>query len=152
MCSSDLGVDVDPQGLITRRRLEGPPPSAAADTPKAREIEAGRGGDAPGPGFSRDFASLEEFLSFSLEGVARSEAPLSLASDDLSAREADLVAREAAVRANEEMQLAKDMVLMGREVKVSEQEKALARLADLEENDHIQASTIRELQIGRAHV
>ena len=38
------------------------------------------------------------------------------------------------------------MVLMGREVKVSEQEKALARLADVEENDRIQASTIRELQ------
>ena len=35
---------------------------------------------------------------------------------------------------------------MRRDVKVSEQEKALAWLADLEEKDRIQASTIRELQ------
>ena len=44
------------------------------------------------------------------------------------------------------MKPAKDMILMSREVKVAEQEKALAQLADLEESERIQASTIRELQ------
>ena len=137
---------MDPQELITRRRLEGPPPSLAAEASKAGEIDARRGETAPVLRFSRDFTSLEEFLTFARAEMASPEAPLSLASNSLPAREADFAAREAAVRANEEMQLAEDMVLMRREVKLSEQEKALTRLADLEENDRIQASTIRELQ------
>ena len=83
---------MDPQGLITRRRLEGPPPSLAADASKAGEIDARRGEATPGLGFSRDFASLDEFLTFARTEVASSEAPLFLASGSLSAREADLAA------------------------------------------------------------
>ena len=44
------------------------------------------------------------------------------------------------------MQTAEDMILMGREVKVAEQEKALARLADLEESERIYLATTGELQ------
>ena len=137
---------MDPQELITRGRPEGPPLSLEDATSKAGELDATRGEATPGLGFSRDFASLDEFLTFAHTEVANPEVPLSLAGSNLSAKEADLTAWEEAVRANKKMQAAEDMILMSREVKVAEQEKALARLADLEESDRIQASTIRELQ------
>ena len=89
---------------------------------------------------------MEEFLAFARTEVAGSEVSLPLVNSSLSAREADLVAREEAVRAHEKMQTAEDMILMGREVKVAEQEKALARLADLEESERIYIATIGELQ------
>ena len=103
--------DVDPQEPITRGRLEGPPSSLAGETSKAGELDARHGETTPGLGFSRDFASLDEFLTFARTEVASPEVPLSLASSSLSAREADLAAREAVVRANEEMQVAEDMSL-----------------------------------------
>ena len=89
---------------------------------------------------------MDEFLAFARSEVARTEVPLPLVDSTLSAREADLAAREEAVRANEKMQVAEDMTFMSREVKVAEQEKDLARIADLEESEHIHAATIRELQ------
>ena len=69
-----------------------------------------------------------------------------MVNSNLSAREADLAAREEAVRAHEKMQTAEDMILMSREVNVAKQEKALARLADLEESECIHIAMIGELQ------
>ena len=92
-----------------------------------------------------DFTSLEEFLAFTRAEVAGSEASLPLVNSSLSAREAELAAWEEAIRAHEKMQTAEDMILMGREVKVAEQEKTLARLADLEESERIHRVTIGEL-------
>ena len=71
---------------------------------------------------------------------------MSVVNSSLSARELDLAAREEAVRAHEKMQTTEDMVLMVRETKVSEQEKALAWLADLEESERVYIATIEELQ------
>ena len=88
---------------------------------------------------------MDEFLAFACTEVAASEVSLPLVNSNLSAREADLGAREEAVQAHEKMQTTEDMILMSREVKVAEQEKALARLADLEESERIHIATIGEL-------
>ena len=101
-CSGERG-DADPQEPITRGRIEGPPPSLEGEASKAGELDATRSEATPGLGFSRDFASLDEFLTFAHTEVANPEVPLSLAGSNLSAREADLVAREEAVQANEKM-------------------------------------------------
>ena len=95
--------DVDPQELIARGRADGPPPSLEDATSKAGELDAAHGEATPGLGFSRDFASLDEFPTYAHAEVASPEVPLSLAGSNLSASEADLAAREEAVRANEKM-------------------------------------------------
>ena len=92
---------------------------------------------------------MEEFLAFARTEMAGSDASLSLVNCNLSARELDLAAREEAVRAHEKMQTAEEMVLMVRETKVSGQEKALARLADLEESERVYIATIEELKDTR---
>ena len=137
---------MDPQERGNWRRPESPPPGLEDATSKADELGDVHGDAAPGSGFLRDFASLDEFLAFARSEVASTEVPLPLVDSTLSAKEADLAAREEAVRANEKMQVAEDMILMGREVKVAEQEKDLARIADLEESERIHTTTIRELQ------
>ena len=91
---------MDPQELVTQGRPESPPPSQEDVTSKAGELGAAHGDSAPEFGFSRDFASLEEFLAFACTEVAGQEAPLPLVNSNLSAREADLTAREEAVRAH----------------------------------------------------
>ena len=76
-----------------------PPPSQEDVTSKAGASGAAPSGDAPGYGFSRDFASVEEFLAFARAEMAGLDAPLSLANSGPSAKEFDLVTREEAVRA-----------------------------------------------------
>ena len=94
---------MDPQELVNWGRPESPPPSLEDATSKAGELEAARGDATPGLGFLRDFASLDEFLTFAYTEVAGLEVPLPLVHSNLSAREADLAAREEAVRAHEKM-------------------------------------------------
>ena len=89
---------------------------------------------------------MDEFLAFARTEAAGLEVSLPLVNSNLSAREVDVAAREEAVRANEKMQTTEDMILMGKEVKVAKQEKALARLADLEDSERIHIATIGELQ------
>ena len=111
---------MDPHELATRGRPESPPPSQGDVTSKAGELGAARGDSVPEFGFSRDFASLEEFLAFARMEATGPGASLPLVDSSLSAREAELAAREEAVRAHENMQTAEDMILMSREVKVAE--------------------------------
>ena len=118
-CPGEKG-DVAPQERGNRGRPESPPPGLEDATSKADEPGAIHGDAVPGSGFSRDFASLDEFLAFACTKVASTEVPLRLVDSTLSAREADLAAWEEAVRAHEKMQTAEDMILMGREVKVAE--------------------------------
>ena len=57
-------------------------------TSKAGELEAALDDTAPELKFSRDFASLEEFLAFVSAEVVGSEASLPLVNSSLSAKEA----------------------------------------------------------------
>ena len=83
---------MDSQELIKRGRPKSPPPSQEDVTSKAGELRAANGDSVPEFGYSRDFASLDEFLAFACTRVARSEVPLPLVDKNLSAREADLAA------------------------------------------------------------
>ena len=56
------------------------------------------------------------------------------------------MAREETVRAQEKLQAAEDVMLMVREARVAEQEGALMRLLDLEENERAHLAMIEELQ------
>ena len=84
--------------MVTRGRPESPPLSQGDVTSKASELGTALGDSAPEFGFSRDFAGLEEFLTFARTEVVGSEASLPLVNSSLSAREAELVAQEEAVR------------------------------------------------------
>lgn len=96
-------------------------------TSKASASGTAPSDDAPGHGFSRDFANVEEFLAFARAEMAGSDASLSLVNSSLSARELDLAAREEAIRAHKKMQTAEDVILMVREMKVAKQERVLTR-------------------------
>ena len=137
---------MDPQELVTRGRPESPPPSQGDVTSKAGELGAARGDSAPEFRFSRDFASLEEFLAFARTEATGPGASLPLVDSSLSASELDLAAQEEAVRAQEKLQTAEDVMLMVREARVAEQEGVLGRLSDLEDSERVYIATIEELQ------
>ena len=81
---------MDPQEPVHRRRSESPPPSQEDVTSKADEPRAAHGDSARDFEFSKDFASLDEFLAFARTETAGLEVSLPLVNSNLSAREADL--------------------------------------------------------------
>ena len=62
-CPREEG-DVDPREPVHQRRSESPPPSQEDVTSKAVGPRAARGDPTPDFEFSKDFASLDEFLAF----------------------------------------------------------------------------------------
>ena len=89
---------------------------------------------------------MGEFLSFARTEMVGPNTSLSLVEDSLSARELELAAREEDVLAQERRQAAVDVMLIAREGRISEQEKALTRLSDLEDSEHVHLATIEALQ------
>ena len=57
-----------------------------------------------------------------------------------------MAAREENVLAQEKLQAVEDVMLMVREARVTEQERALTRLSDLEDNERLHLATIEALQ------
>ena len=88
---------MDPRKLVTRGRPASPPPSQEDTIPRDGVSGASPDGDAPGHGFSMDFASVEEFLAFTRTEMAGSDSSLSLVDNNLSTKELDLAAREETV-------------------------------------------------------
>ena len=78
--------------------------------------------------------------------MAGSDASLSLVEGNLSARELDLAAWEETVLAQEKLQAAEDVMLMVREARVAEQERALTRMSDPEDSERVHLATIEALQ------
>ena len=100
-----------------------------------------------GPGFSREFASIKEFLSFARTEMACTDTSLPLARSNLSANELELTARDENVLTREMRQAAEDVILITREARISEQEMTLTmRLSDLEDSERVHLATIDALQ------
>ena len=123
-----------------------PPPSPEDTIPQDDTPGAAPTGGTQGHGFSLEFASVGEFLSFARTEMAGSDASLSLVENNLSARELDLASWEETVLAQEKLQAVEDVMLIVQEARVAEQERDLTRLSDLEDSERVHLATIEALQ------
>ena len=90
---------MDPRKPVTRGRSVSPSPSLEDTIPRDDAPGAAPNGGLQGHGFSMEFASVREFLSFARTEKAGSDASLSLVEGNLSSKELDLTAREETDRA-----------------------------------------------------
>ena len=140
--------DVDPQATSGPRRFEAsgfiPRGSALGNADPRREP----GRVEEGPGFSKTFSSVSEFLSSARAELARLVPPTSDSGEHSQARELRLPSGEEALGAHELKLAVDEELLYAWEQRVASREKELERRqTELEDEERRYLGTIEELQI-----